>query len=124
MPDNYLAHLDAEIAKHERALALLKELREIEVGLRGDAETKTQDAQQILTQICKKHDLKVSDLIGKSRKAEIVAARHEAMYLLHRNTNLTKVAIGELFGRDHSTVLSALAKFTPIPRSAELRLVK
>lgn len=48
------------------------------------------------------------DLTGKRRLQSIVAPRHVAMYLLRECCEMTLVAIGGIFGRDHTTVLHAV----------------
>lgn len=66
---------------------------------------------KVISMVAKDFDYRNKDLTGKSRKAELVRARHIAMYLLREElgTQLTKV--GELFGgRDHTTVMHAVDK--------------
>lgn len=41
------------------------------------------------------------------QKRNFVTPRHIAMYLLLKNTNLTLKGIGEIFNRDHTTVINA-----------------
>lgn len=46
------------------------------------------------------------DLIGERRTAAVARARHAAMFLLRKHTNMTLDEVGEVFGnRDHATVL-------------------
>ncbi len=53
------------------------------------------------------YNLTVADLISPKRQANIVLARHIAMYILKTNYGLSYKKIGSLFsGRDHSTVIS------------------
>ena len=47
-------------------------------------------------------------LIKKSRKREVVYARAAAFNFIRQNTELSLAAIGDLFGKDHATVLHAL----------------
>jgi len=66
---------------------------------------------KIISMVAKDFEYRNKDLTGKSRKADLVKARHIAMYLLREElgTQLTKV--GELFGgRDHTTVMHAVEK--------------
>jgi len=49
--------------------------------------------------------------VGKSRKAELVRARHIAMYLLREEMGLTLQNVAQLMGgRDHTTVMHAVEK--------------
>jgi chromosomal replication initiator protein len=68
-------------------------------------------AIKVISMVAKNFEYRNKDLVGKSRKAELVKARHIAMYLLREElgTQLTKV--GDLFGgRDHTTVMHAVEK--------------
>ena len=48
-------------------------------------------------------------IVGKSRKREVVMARHAAMYLAKECTHRSLKSIGLHFaGRDHSTVIHAI----------------
>jgi chromosomal replication initiator protein len=54
-------------------------------------------------------DIKIEDLKAKTRKKEIVTARHVAMYFSKEFTNHSLKSIGYHFGgRDHSTVIHAV----------------
>ena len=50
------------------------------------------------------------DLVSKSRSRPLTTARHVAMYLLRELTELSLIKIGELFDRDHTTVLHGIQK--------------
>jgi chromosomal replication initiator protein len=50
------------------------------------------------------------DLVSKSRSRPLTTARHVAMYLLRELTGLSLIKIGELFERDHTTVLHGIKK--------------
>lgn len=66
---------------------------------------------QIISLVAKQFDLKNKDIVGKSRKADLVLARHIAIYLLRDDLNMGLVKIGELFGgRDHTTIMHAAEK--------------
>ena len=51
------------------------------------------------------------EVIGKSRKREIVECRHIAMGVIRHNTLTTLKEIGKLFNRDHSSVIYAIENF-------------
>ncbi len=58
------------------------------------------------------YNVKLSELLGKSRKRSIVRPRQLAMFLAKELTDKSYPEIGELFGgRDHTTVLHAYRKF-------------
>jgi chromosomal replication initiation ATPase DnaA len=50
---------------------------------------------------------KLKELAVKSRKRELVVAREWIIYFLFTHTHLTLRQIGEVFSRDHTTVLHA-----------------
>lgn len=59
------------------------------------------------------YGIKPSDIVAKSRKANLVRARQVAMYLSKELTNKSLPEIGALFGgRDHTTVIYAHRKVT------------
>lgn len=47
------------------------------------------------------------DLLGRGRPQHVAAARQLAMYAMRELTSLSFPAIGDKFGRDHSTVIHA-----------------
>lgn len=56
-------------------------------------------------------DVAVRDVIGPTRRREVVLARHVAMHFIYRHCRETTAAIGQRFGgRDHSTVVHALRR--------------
>ncbi len=62
--------------------------------------------------ICAKHfNIKTGDLCGKSRKKELVQARHITAYLLLNEANLPLEEVGRLLGgRDHTSIMHARDK--------------
>lgn len=61
------------------------------------------------------YNVKLSELLGKSRKRSIVRPRQLAMFLAKELTDKSYPEIGELFGgRDHTTVLHAYRKLTEL----------
>lgn len=66
--------------------------------------------RRITLEVAIKHHLKVSDLISPRRNVPFVLARHEAMWRLSKETELTTTQIGRLFKRDHTTCISAVRK--------------
>lgn len=61
------------------------------------------------------YNVKLSELLGKSRKRSIVRPRQMAMFLSKELTDKSYPEIGELFGgRDHTTVLHAYRKMNDL----------
>ena len=69
------------------------------------------NSKDIIQAIIKFYNLESKDLVGKSRKKEVVLPRQVLMYLLRDEINLSFPAIGqEIGGRDHTTVMHACTK--------------
>jgi chromosomal replication initiator protein len=69
--------------------------------------------QKILEAVANFYNINVADLIGQSRKKELVGPRQVAMYLLRTKVNASFPAIGhELGSRDHTTAMHACTKIT------------
>jgi chromosomal replication initiator protein len=59
----------------------------------------------ILAVVCERFGLRPSDLASRRRSRHIALPRHVAMYLCRRLLNASFPRLGELFQRDHSTVI-------------------
>ncbi len=67
--------------------------------------------KQLIEMVADFYDIAVSDLIGNSRKKELVVPRQIAMYLMREELNASYPNIGqELGGRDHTTAMHACNK--------------
>ncbi|MFZ2202047.1 MAG: chromosomal replication initiator protein DnaA, partial [Microgenomates group bacterium] len=78
------------------------------VGVKQQRETKKLRPIQLISLVAKHFDFKNKDLLGKSRKAELVLARHIAIHLLRSELGLQLEKVGELMGgRDHTTIMHA-----------------
>ena len=61
--------------------------------------------------VCKKYNIKITDIESKKRNREFSMPRQIAMYICREMTDLSYPKIGESFGgRDHTTVLHACEK--------------
>ncbi len=69
--------------------------------------------REIVASTAGRHGLTEKDLLSPDRYVPTVRARAEAMWLMHRYTDMTISAIGKRFGRDHTTVLHNLRKNGP-----------
>ena len=67
--------------------------------------------KQLVTVVAQFFDVPLEDLLGTSRKKELVEPRQIAMYLLREELHSSFPAIGhELGGRDHTTAMHACTK--------------
>ena len=73
----------------------------------------SEDTEKIVAEVARGFRVSTEAILGTSRKKEIVTARHVAMYLLSEELDMRDTDIGRLLGgRDHSTVISAVARVT------------
>ena len=76
------------------------------VGIKKAEDKKRVRPIIVIGTVAKKFNYRNKDLTGTSRKADLVRARHIAMYLLIQDLKLTLVQAGELLGgRDHTTIM-------------------
>ena len=78
----------------------------------GTKPSRKMTAKEILHRVASRHNLSVDTLLGPRRQKHIVAARHEAIFLIAEETQLSLPQIGMVCGkRDHTTILHALRKW-------------
>ena len=101
---------DALTAK--RIIPIASEMIQLAQQL-GIAKGATVDSIQRI--VAKYYNLKVTELLSKSRARYIVRPRQMAMYFAHKYTGQSLPGIGRQFGwRDHTTVLHAWRKITEL----------
>lgn len=61
--------------------------------------------EKIIDEVARTYNVSESDILSNRRTASLVLARQVAMYIAREATDLSYKAIGESFGKDHSTVL-------------------
>lgn len=69
-----------------------------------------QIVKAVIAHICRELNVSEAYLRSKHRQPYIVDARHQAMWLIARDTTLSLAYIGRLFGTDHSTVIHGVRK--------------
>lgn len=72
----------------------------------------TIDAGRIIDCVCKFYNLKKEELLARKRTKEIAQARQIAMYLITELLSMPLAAIGNIFGKDHTTVIYAKSKIS------------
>src|SRR5689334_12850383 len=69
----------------------------------------TRDLLEVARAIARKHHVTLDELLGRRRRGPEAAARHELWQRLYEELpSLPK--LGEIFGRDHTTVMAAVHK--------------
>lgn len=68
-------------------------------------------AREIVAHVAALHGIPVAEIIGDSRKKDVVAARHAAIRAIrvHR-PDLSFAQIGKAVNRDHTTIISSLKR--------------
>lgn len=64
--------------------------------------------RQLIEDVAEEHDVTYKDIMSLRRDRKIAFARHDAMWRVHTQTKLSYPAIGRIFKRDHSTVISGI----------------
>jgi len=68
------------------------------------------DANKVLECVCKFYSIKKEELVGRKRTKEIAQARQIAMYIISDLIPMPLASIGNIFGKDHATVIYAKNK--------------
>ncbi len=63
---------------------------------------------KIFNAVSAKYGVNENDIKGKSRRREITNARHVAIYFIRKYTAYSLKQIANIFGRDHTTIMSSL----------------
>lgn len=82
-----------------------------------------EDFQGFLKNIANNFQVRVEDLISPVRKKEVALARHAAMFILKEKKGLGLMRISEIFDKDHSSVIYAVARIRKLLES-DLKLRK
>ncbi len=76
--------------------------------LLGGAEPIGVTVDKVFVAVEKKYGVSKAELISKSRVKDVAQARHITIHLIRTLTEMSLPAIGKLFNRDHTTVISSL----------------
>lgn len=76
----------------------------------GGASSRKTSASEIMHLTAEAFETSIDQLKSSGRARKIVVPRQVAMYLIRETTDLSLPEIGQLFGRDHSTVIHAVQK--------------
>lgn len=64
--------------------------------------------EKVIHLVAEHYGIRIEDILGKSQKRECALPRKLAMYLCRQYLKYPFMKIGDLFGRDHSTVMSSI----------------
>jgi chromosomal replication initiator protein len=99
-----LTRLGAHASLHRYEITVDK-AREVLASLRPTRASSRITFDAIVAVVCERFGLRPIDLASRRRSRHIALPRHVAMYLCRRMLNTSFPHLGELFQRDHSTVI-------------------
>lgn len=102
------------ISSHSETLQLI-ELQHVEPILSRLIEQDQKNSlssDKILSSVAEVFGIKREDILSKSQSRETSLPRQIAMYLLRKELKLPYMKIGDIFHRDHSTVMSSIKQIT------------
>lgn len=76
----------------------------------NDSQPEPIKIERIIDEVARTYNVSESDILSSRRTSSLVLARQVAMYIARETTDLSYKAIGENFGKDHSTVLHNCSK--------------
>jgi len=86
--------------------------KELAVTCTSDIITGTEPVKvtvdKIIEKVSRKYSVSVQDIKGRQRKKEIAYARHMAIYLIRKLTDMSLPAIAKVFDRDHTTIMASI----------------
>ena len=83
----------------------------------------TIDATKIIEIVCKFYAIKKEEMLARKRTKNVAEARQVAMYLITEYLSLPLEAVGNIFGKDHATVIYAKNKIADdIKKSKKLEV--
>ena len=77
-------------------------------------------AEVFIEDVSRRQSIAASDLLGKSRKADLVLVRHWVAYTLKEKFNLSYPAVGKILNRDHTTIIHAHNRIKSLIREGKL----
>ena len=75
------------------------------------------DAELIIRTVAERYGVQPADLTGKRKTRDIALPRQVAMYICRELTDMSTTAIGQAFGRDHTTVMHGCDKVSDAMQS-------
>ncbi len=75
----------------------------------GGTESPEITAKRIISLVSKRYGVAQDDIYGRKRQQQICHARNVCMYIIKKELDLSYPAIGKMFNRDHSTIISSCA---------------
>ena len=74
--------------------------------------------EKIVSEVARTFDVSENEILSRHKTAEVAKARQIAMYIARETTELSYKAIGESFGRDHTTALFSVNKIEELIKTS------
>ena len=103
--------IEGLIIKLQAYIAIQKKMPNISIAQNfikdviADTRPEPVTVEKIIEEVARSYNVSESDIISNRKTAKLALARQVAMYIARQTTELSYKAIGEKFGRDHTTVL-------------------
>lgn len=107
--DSTLNQIRAEIRALEARLSVLRASASALVHTPTPSPPGARDIEPILVAVSNHFGISIASIFSRSRRGDIVAARHTCMHLVRQRLNWSTPRIGIMFDRDHATVLHAVS---------------
>jgi len=105
--DSLILHTHLEKIDHRNSLALYQ-VKDHLVNLHLQDGEEQLTPEKLVNLVSEIFGVKEGDILGKSQTRDCAFPRQVAMYLLRSELKLPYVKIGNVFSRDHSTVMSSI----------------
>jgi chromosomal replication initiator protein len=117
-------HLE-EDARHKRNSLLinLESAKRMLADLSAQEQMSALTAEKIISAVSSKYGIRGEDLFGKSQSQECSLPRQIAMYLCRHELKLPFQRIGQIFSRDHSTVMTSIKQIQKKVESSDNELL-
>ncbi|MBM3261197.1 hypothetical protein FJY93_02155 [Candidatus Kaiserbacteria bacterium] len=80
----------------------------------------TENINSVIESTARNYSIKIADLLGNRRQADLILPRHTVMYLLRKELNLSFPKIAEVMGkRDHTTIMYAHNKMKKLIENSD-----
>ena len=107
----------------QRQTITIQDVRQITNSLIEKLPNKKLSSDKILHAVSEIFEKTLEDLLGKSQTKDVVFPRQLAMYLLRHKLKMPYIKIGNLFSKDHSTVMSSIKQITQAIKSKESKVL-
>jgi len=107
-PSDPILALQALIFRSKGSLPNLEIAKKLLNDLLANEEKNAFTPEKIIKTIAAHFGIRTEDLLGKSQTREYAVPRQIAIYLCREKLKMPYQKIGELFGRDHSTIMSSV----------------